>query len=238
MSNNPQWKSFQPPLIMNSDSLLEYKSMASPLSINDRNSGPMMNGPSYNSNSVNHFQQQPYHSFILDKNGSNNDFSSSTSNFSASNYNSSFNQSSNLMARKKRPPMSMDIFNGDSVSLSSNTSNSGYNNVNQVTRETGIIEKLLVSVSQTFTLYLLCMLHITLLHYTCIQDEALFKIFSNFFSSWNHFWKARQVLSFNSFLVYRRNFWFNHLILYQNLVEHHLQNLGKPLAVEAGMERF
>ncbi|XP_018914708.1 RNA-binding protein Unr isoform X2 [Bemisia tabaci] len=171
MSNNPQWKSFQPPLIMNSDSLLEYKSMASPLSINDRNSGPMMNGPSYNSNSVNHFQQQPYHSFILDKNGSNNDFSSSTSNFSASNYNSSFNQSSNLMARKKRPPMSMDIFNGDSVSLSSNTSNSGYNNVNQVTRETGIIEKLLHSYG-----FIQC----------CERQARLFFHFSQFTGNTDH----------------------------------------------------
>lgn len=156
MSSNPQWKSFQPP-IMNSDtSILDFtKSLTiqnnmSPSS-NFRNPS---NGSGYNSSS-NHF-----HSVPNMKDMSNNVFSSS----SGGNYSSNFNSYSTNNSRF--PPIgtftgaeSGDMYNGETISSSpvvnspfntssTNNTNSSYNDSNvsnQGTRETGIIEKLLVS---------------------------------------------------------------------------------------------
>lgn len=148
MSSNPQWKSFQPPTMNSDSSILDYtKSLtiqnnATPSS-NYRSSS---NGSGYNSSSNN------YNPGSNIKNLSNNMFSSNTS---TSNYSSNYNA---YQSNNSRFPQigtfstdSTDSYSGDNSSTNnsynspSNNSNS-YNDSsnNQGTRETGIIEKLLV----------------------------------------------------------------------------------------------
>lgn len=158
MSSNPQWKSFQPPTMNSDSSILDYtKSLTiqnnTTPSSNYRSSS---NGSGYNSSSNN------YNPGSNIKNLSNNMFSSNTS---SSNYSSNYNA---YQSNNSRFPQigtfstdSTDSYNGDNSSTN-NSYNSPSNNSNsysdssnnQGTRETGIIEKLLVIL--VYSLFLFC----------------------------------------------------------------------------------
>lgn len=158
MSSNPQWKSFQPPSMNSDSSILDFtKSLTiqnnTPPPSNYRNPS---NGSQYNSSNN-------YHPSSNMKNLSNNVFSnslSSSNNLSSSNYSNYNSYQSNNSRFPQIGTFSTsepaDIFssaadtsvNNSPYNSSSNNSNSSYNNDsslnNQGTRETGIIEKLLV----------------------------------------------------------------------------------------------
>lgn len=162
MSHNPQWKSFQPPPTMNSEtSILDYKTMNL-----QNNSNPSTNYHR-SSSGYNNFQTPPPSQQNSMKDISNNVYSSNT----ASNYTTTNISNYNVYPsgnNSRFPPIGTftgaeanEIFNGDNTSSSplnnsfnnstaTNNSNSSYNDStlsNQGTRETGIIEKLLVSIS-------------------------------------------------------------------------------------------
>lgn len=150
MSNNPQWKPFQPPTMNSDTSILDFKAMTIPNNISpSSNYRNPTNGSGYTSN--NHF-----HSGSNMKEISNNMFSSPPGNYS-SNYNVFSTNNTRFPIGTFTGAETSDIFNGDSVasppsnnynSSSTNNSNSSYNDSalnNQGTRETGIIEKLLHS---------------------------------------------------------------------------------------------
>ena len=91
MSNNPQWKSFQPPTL-NDTSIIEYKPMSIQNSLTGANYRGA-NGSSSFSTSSNHFQTD------VMKDMANNLFSSSQSNYSNYNMYSSSNNSSSISSR-------------------------------------------------------------------------------------------------------------------------------------------
>ncbi|XP_054273916.1 cold shock domain-containing protein E1 isoform X2 [Macrosteles quadrilineatus] len=148
MSNNPQWKSFQPPAMNSDSSILDLaKSLTlqnnAPPSSNYRNPA---NGSGFNSSNNFHPVSN------IKNNLSNNVFSNTSSNFS--NYNAYPTNNSRFPQIGTFSSDSTDMYGGDnppvsnSYNSSSNNSNSTYNDSslnNQGTRETGIIEKLLHS---------------------------------------------------------------------------------------------
>lgn len=149
MSNNPQWKSFQPPAMNSDSSILDLaKSLTlqnnAPPSSNYRNPA---NGSGFNSSNNFHPVSN------IKNNLSNNVFSNTSSNFS--NYNAYPTNNSRFPQIGTFSSDSTDMYGGDnppvnnSYNSSSNNSNSTYNDSslnNQGTRETGIIEKLLVNI--------------------------------------------------------------------------------------------
>ncbi|XP_063227409.1 cold shock domain-containing protein E1-like isoform X2 [Bacillus rossius redtenbacheri] len=172
MSNNPQWKSFQPPPINSDSSILDYKTMT----INSNSSfHSSPNGTSYSGNNSQYsgLQSSP-------KDIPNNMFASkaSSSNMYSAQYNNPYPSPNNSRGSNGggggsgsgggsgggggRFPIgtfsvndggSSNVYNGEAVSSppsgnANNASNSNYNDSalnNQGTRETGIIEKLLHS---------------------------------------------------------------------------------------------
>ncbi|XP_067012520.2 RNA-binding protein Unr isoform X2 [Anabrus simplex] len=162
MSNNPQWKSFQPPA-MNSDTAIldSFKSLTIPKnSATPPNFHNSPNGTNFNNNSSNHFQSGQ----STPKDSPNNVYTSkaSSSTHYSPNYNS-YTTPNNSRGGGRFPigtftgtEGSNSAYNGETISPSGNNSstnsnsNSGssYNDSslgNQGTRETGIIEKLLHS---------------------------------------------------------------------------------------------
>ncbi|PNF30244.1 Cold shock domain-containing protein E1 [Cryptotermes secundus] len=158
MSNNPQWKSFQPPSMNSDTAILDFKSLTIPnnSTTSDFHSSP--NGSAF-SNSNNHYQGAS----STPKDSSNNVYTSkaTSSNHYASNYNS-YSTSNNARGGGRFPigtftgtEGSNNMYNGDTIASpsvnttgSSSNSSSSYNDSalgNQGTRETGIIEKLLHS---------------------------------------------------------------------------------------------
>ena len=133
MSNNPQWKTFQPP-IMNSDpAILEYKSMAipSPKAISGTHStNSYRNGTNYNSSD---YMDSPP-ACGKNSNSFNNSYSAA--------------QTSPRNGTARFPIGTFTgLEGGVNYSGESVTTNSTYQSdqsTNQGTRETGIIEKLLV----------------------------------------------------------------------------------------------
>lgn len=174
MSSNPQWKSFQPP-IMNSDTaILDYKSMTisnnQNSSQNFHSSSP--NGTSFHngsSSTSNHYaggimppkestspNNQYQAGMISPKESPNNGYSpkSGSTNHFSSNYNAYPALNSSRSAGRfhigtfSTNEGTNNIFNGESIS-NTPTNSSSYTEVsqnNQGTRETGIIEKLLVTI--------------------------------------------------------------------------------------------
>ncbi|GLH03657.1 Uncharacterized protein GBIM_09526 [Gryllus bimaculatus] len=160
MSNNPQWKSFQPPAMNSDTAILDIKSLTIPKnSTSSFASSP--NGTSFTNSGNNHFQNVP------SKDSPNNVYSNKGSSSGHYSANYSFSTSNNSRGGGRFPIGTFTgnegnntVFNGESVSSppannsnnsSSNTTNansgSNYNDSlgSQGTRETGIIEKLLHS---------------------------------------------------------------------------------------------
>lgn len=159
MSNNPQWKSFQPPSMNSDTAILDFKSLTIPNnSTTSSNFHSSPNGSTF-SNSNNHYQGAS----STPKDSSNSAYTSkaTSSNHYTSSYNS-YSTSNNARGGGRFPigtftgtEGSNNLYNGDTVSSpinttgSSSNSSSNYNDSalgNQGTRETGIIEKLLVSI--------------------------------------------------------------------------------------------
>lgn len=154
MSNNPQWKSFQPPTMNSETAILDYKSLTISESSATTNFHNSPNGTNFSSSGNNHFQgaqSTPKDNSVFNK--------SSTSNHYSPNY--SFNASHNNSRGSGRYSISSfsgnegsGVFDGENLSPTTNTTSntnqnsSSYNDSslgNQGTRETGIIEKLLHS---------------------------------------------------------------------------------------------
>ena len=156
MSSNPQWKSFQPPSMNSDTSILDFKSLTIPNNSATSNFHSS-NGMNFNSSS-NHYQAAP----SAPKDSSNSVYTSkATSSSHYSNYNS-YSSTNNARGGGRFPigtftgnEGSNNMYNGDNIGSppvnstgSSNNTSSSYNDSalgNQGTRETGIIEKLLVS---------------------------------------------------------------------------------------------
>lgn len=158
MSNNPQWKSFQPPNMNSDTAILDFKSLTIPNSSTTSNFHNSPNGTNFNSSS-NHYQGAS----SAPKDSPSNAYTSkpTSSNHYSGNYNS-YSTSNNGRGGGRFPIStftgtegSSTVYNGDSISSpplnttgSSNNSTTSYNDSalgNQGTRETGIIEKLLHS---------------------------------------------------------------------------------------------
>lgn len=164
MSNNPQWKSFQPPNMNSDTAILDFKSLTIPNSSATSNFHNSPNGTNFNSNS-NHYQGAS----SAPKDSSCNAYTSkaTSSNHYSTNYNS-YSTSNNGRGGGRFSvgtftgiESSGTVYNGDSISSpsmnttsSSSNSTTNYNDSalgNQGTRETGIIEKLLVSIDHLHT---------------------------------------------------------------------------------------
>ncbi|XP_021919018.1 cold shock domain-containing protein E1 isoform X2 [Zootermopsis nevadensis] len=157
MSNNPQWKSFQPPSMNSDTAILDFKSLTIPnnsTTSSSFHSSP--NGTNFNSSS-NHYQVAS----SAPKDSPNNAYSNkaTSSNHYSPNY-SSYSTSNNARGGGRFPIGTFtgnegcsNMYNGDniaspSVNTTGSSNNSSYNDSalgNQGTRETGIIEKLLHS---------------------------------------------------------------------------------------------
>jgi len=158
MSNNPQWKSFQPPNMNSDTSILDFKSLTIPnSSMSNFDSSP--NGTNFNSSS-NHYQG----ALSAPKDSSGNAYTNkvTSSNHYSANYNS-YSTSNNGRGGGRfhigtftGTESSSTMYNGESIASpplnttgSSNNSTTSYSDSalgSQGTRETGIIEKLLVSI--------------------------------------------------------------------------------------------
>ncbi|GFG28196.1 hypothetical protein Cfor_07844 [Coptotermes formosanus] len=158
MSNNPQWKSFQPPNMNSDTAILDFKSLTIPNSSTTSNFHNSANGTNFNGSS-NHYQGAS----SAPKDCPSNAYTSkpTSSNHYSANYNS-YSTSNNGRGGGRFPigtftgtEGSSTMYNGDSIASpplnitgSSNNSTTSYNDSalgNQGTRETGIIEKLLHS---------------------------------------------------------------------------------------------
>lgn len=152
MSNNPQWKSFQPPTMNTDSSILDF---AKSLTIHNNTPSPLSNyrnpsnGSSFNSSNNYH----PASLMGPNLKNDSNKFPRNTSGCNYTNFNSyTSNNSSMFPPIGTFSPDTTDMFNGETAPVSnaystSNNTNSTYNDSsqnNQGTRETGIIEKLLV----------------------------------------------------------------------------------------------
>lgn len=137
MSNNPQWKTFQPP-IMNSDpAILDYKSMAipSPKTItpsHQQTTNNYRNGTNYSD----HYMGSP---LGCDKN-------STTTNYG--NYPGAQTSPRNGATRLSFEFTGIETNAGYTGEPAANNPSYQDQSANQGTRETGIIEKLLVSHSR------------------------------------------------------------------------------------------
>ncbi|PSN48449.1 hypothetical protein C0J52_16573 [Blattella germanica] len=156
MSNNPQWKSFQPPSMNSDTAILDFKSMTIPNNSTTANFHSS-NGTNFNSSS-NHYQGAP----SAPKDSPNNVYTSkATSSNHYSNYNS-YSAPNNSRGGGRFPigtftgnEGSNNMYNSENIGSppvnstgSSNNTSSSYNDSalgNQGTCETGIIEKLLHS---------------------------------------------------------------------------------------------
>jgi len=158
MSNNPQWKSFQPPNMNSDTAVLDFKSLTIPNSSTTSNFHNSPNGTNFNSSS-NHYQGAS----SAPKDSSSNAYTTkaTSSNLYSPTYNS-YSTSNNGRGGGRFPigtftgtESSNAMYNGDNIASpplsttgSSNNSTTNYNDSalgNQGTRETGIIEKLLHS---------------------------------------------------------------------------------------------
>jgi len=158
MSNNPQWKSFQPPNMNSDTAILDFKSLTIPNSSTTSNFHNSPNGMNFNSSS-NHYQGAS----SAPKDSSSNAYTNkaTSSNHYSANYNS-YSTSNNGRGGGRFPigtftgtEGSSTMYNGESIASpplnttgSSNNSTTSYNDSalgSQGTRETGIIEKLLHS---------------------------------------------------------------------------------------------
>jgi len=157
MSNNPQWKSFQPPNMNSDTAVLDFKSLTIPNSSTTSNFHNSPNGTNFNSSS-NHYQGAS----SAPKDSSSNAYTNkaTSSNLYSPTYNS-YSTSNNGRGGGRFPigtftgTESNTMYNGDNIASpplsttgSSNNSTTNYNDSalgNQGTRETGIIEKLLHS---------------------------------------------------------------------------------------------
>lgn len=148
MSNNPQWKSFQPPTMNSDSSILDF---TKPLTIQNNTSASNFrnpsNGPGFNGSNN-------FHPGSNIKNNLSSNVFSNTSSSNYSNYNAYPPNNSRFPQISTFTSEASEVFGGDNLSVnntfnsSSNNSNSSYNDSslnNQGTRETGIIEKLLHS---------------------------------------------------------------------------------------------
>jgi len=159
MSNNPQWKSFQPPNMNSDTAILDFKSLTIPNSSTTSNFHNSPNGTNFNSSS-NHYQGAS----SAPKDSSSNAYTNkaTSSNHYSANYNS-YSTSNNGRGGGRFPigtftgtESSSTMYNGESIASpplnttgSSNNSTTSYSDSalgSQGTRETGIIEKLLVSI--------------------------------------------------------------------------------------------
>lgn len=158
MSNNPQWKSFQPPSMNSDTAILDFKSLTIPN--NTTTSSSFHNSPNGTnfSNSSNHYQ----FASSAPKDSPNNAYTNkaTSSNHYSPNYNS-YSSSNNARGGGRFRTGTFtgnegcnSMYNGDNIASPVNTTgssnNSSYNDSalgNQGTRETGIIEKLLVSIA-------------------------------------------------------------------------------------------
>lgn len=139
MSNNPNWNSFQSHLL-NADNFLRYKSL----------SIPSKNVPS----AANHYTMQSSGMSTYFQNSQpkrpNGIFNSNDNTFNASKFDT-FDKSSSIGNFPPIGVFSTELYNGKATNNVSNTNRNHFNmssgdaTNNQGTRETGIIEKLLVS---------------------------------------------------------------------------------------------
>ncbi|XP_049813470.1 cold shock domain-containing protein E1-like isoform X1 [Schistocerca nitens] len=162
MSNNPQWKSFQPPAMNTETAILELNFKPMTISNNSTTSSEVhnsSNGTSFSNSGSNQFQgaqssTKDTATSAFNKGSSNNHYSSSYNSFPSSN---STRGSGRYSGNAFSSSEGTSVFNGESLpsppsnngSANSNTTSScGYNDSSlgsQGTRETGIIEKLLHS---------------------------------------------------------------------------------------------
>lgn len=149
MSNNSQWNLFQPTMLNGNDSsMLNFKTLSALTNLNNYSSSRSSNHspPNYNSQSSQNFpmpsqyQSSQFHQKESSMNNMfNNGIQSSTFDVFSSD---------NTAPVSRYPPAGNDIFGHDTATASSsnnsNFSNESFGN-SQGVRETGIIEKLLVS---------------------------------------------------------------------------------------------
>lgn len=149
MSNNSQWNLFQSTMLNGSDSsMFNFKTLSALTNLNNFSSSRSSNHspPNYNSQSSQNFpmpSQYQSSQFHQKESSMNNMFNNGlqSSNFDVF-------SSDNTAPVSRYPPAGNDIFGHDTANASSsnnsNLSNESFGN-NQGVRETGIIEKLLVS---------------------------------------------------------------------------------------------
>lgn len=162
MSNNPQWKSFQPPTMNSDTAILDFKSLTIPKnSATSPNFHNSPNGTSFNNSGSNHFQGGQ----STPKDSPSNVYSNKAS--SSSHYSPNYNSYSSPNNSRGGGRFSIgtftgnegtnNVYNGETISPpsanntstnSNSNSGSSYNDSSlgsQGPRETGIIEKLLHS---------------------------------------------------------------------------------------------
>lgn len=150
MSNNPQWKSFQPPTMNPDSSILDFAK-----SLTIQNNAPPLSNYRNPSNGSGFNSSNNFHPGSNIKNISNNVFSNTSNSSNYTNFNAYQTNTSRFPQIGTFSTDSNDMFSGETPSVnnsynSSNNTNSSYNDSsmnNQGTRETGIIEKLLVIIS-------------------------------------------------------------------------------------------
>lgn len=157
MSNNSQWNLFQSTMLNGSDSsMLNYKTLSALTNLNNFSSSRSSNHspPSYNSQSSQNYpmpSQYQSSQFQQKESSMSNMFNNGiqSSNFDVF-------SSDNTAPVSRYPPVGNDIFGNETTTASSsnnsNFSNESFGN-NQGVRETGIIEKLLVSIVKIIDLF-------------------------------------------------------------------------------------
>lgn len=162
MSNNSQWNLFQQTMLNGSDSsMLNFKTFSALTNLNNFSSSRSSSHspPNYNSQSSQNFpmpSQYQSSQFQQKESSMNNMFNNGlqTSNFDVF-------SSDNTAPVSRYPPAGNDIFGNDTATASSsnnsNFSNESFGN-NQGVRETGIIEKLLVCITNIVQCLINCLI--------------------------------------------------------------------------------